>query len=828
MYRLHLTRNLRSLAFLLIVAAVLAGIGLLWWANRTGLPEPWRTAIEQEVAKRGAHVKIGGLQYVPLQGVVATDVRVFSEPEHLREISRLERVILDFDKTKLARGIVHLNKVQLADARLSMPVDPNHPEAEALYVTGANGTVFMPGERRLEIRDARGRIAGIDVKLNARIIGYQQDGRQPPDDSNIGKRRELIAKLLDELGKWRFDKDHPPAVQITVEGDVNNWSSLTAKVALQVQDMEKNGHRLDEVTAEADVAGDLLTITSLRATDSSGVLKGNIDYNTNSREGRFNISSSLEIPELLTAWLGLPAPKGVRLGGKQILEADGDFLMDERNVPQIRMTGHARCESATLRGVPFEVVESAFSWRDGILFLRDLRLAHAGGQAEGKAMVEWPLFRLGLHSTLPVPVYQQMVAGLKLPIEKFLNDLNEREGAAVDVSAEGGFDATNKFAWAYTGGGSVKNLNYRGVPVNFAGSKFSLNHRELDFQDGTVVFNYSKYALHKAFNGPAEGTAKVARVRFDAPNKLVEVEDVRGAIWPAPMVRLFAPKIADTLEQYRFHQPPELKGSGVVDVTPQGRTELDISFSSDQPADYVFLGENLTLGSPRARVGIRGERVSINNLKVDAFDGPVAADINYLGGGKLQGELNWTRLSVPYLTSAYGFEVKGGGDLTGRLEFSLTNGKVETMDGEGLIALDKAELFSVPMFGPLTPLIGGVLNDDRAGFQQAKHAFCTYKIQNGIFTTTDFQTSTSSLNFAGDGSVDLKERTLDMTMRMNARGLLGLITLPLRPFSGMFQFRGTGPLKDAKWESMKVTPPLESQREILLAPPKARAVSQSD
>jgi hypothetical protein len=36
------------------------------------------------------------------------------------------------------------------------------------------------------------------------------------------------------------------------------------------------------------------------------------------------------------------------------------------------------------------------------------------------------------------------------------------------------------------------------------------------------------------------------------------------------LVRLFAPKVADSLEVYRFHRPPELAGSGVVDVTPQG------------------------------------------------------------------------------------------------------------------------------------------------------------------------------------------------------------------------------------------------------------------
>ena len=37
MYRLHLKRNLSTLALLLAIAAVLGGIGMLWWATRTGM-----------------------------------------------------------------------------------------------------------------------------------------------------------------------------------------------------------------------------------------------------------------------------------------------------------------------------------------------------------------------------------------------------------------------------------------------------------------------------------------------------------------------------------------------------------------------------------------------------------------------------------------------------------------------------------------------------------------------------------------------------------------------------------------------------------------------
>jgi hypothetical protein len=441
-------------------------------------------------------------------------------------------------------------------------------------------------------------------------------------------------------------------------------------------------------------------------------------------------------------------------------------------------------------------------------------------------MIQWPLVRMALESNLPEQIYKPFFIGQ--PLEKVIGDFSDRKGAEVVVRLEGGFDATDKHSWAYTGGGHVKNVNYKGVPVNFAECKFSLSHHELDFQDGTVVFNYQNYPLREAFNGPAQATAKIGRIRYNAPEKVVEVENVSGAIWAAPLVRLFAPKVADSLEVYRFHQPPELKGNGIVDVTPQGRTELDVSFNSAGAADYRFLGENLTLTQPSGKVLIRGEKVTIEDLKLNGFDGPVAARFDFNGKGKIEGEMSWTRLSVPSLASTYGFNMKGGGNLTGRLEFTITDGKVETMNGEGLCALEKTELFSVPIFGPLSPLVSGVLSDRSAGFERAKSAFCNFTIKDGVLATQDFQTSTTSLTFLGDGSVDLKERTLDMTMRMNARGLLGLLTLPLRPFYGMFQFRGTGPLKEPKWENVMFTSPPEEQKKLLQPPPKAKPVNRPE
>ena len=826
MYRHHISRMIRSLIFLGIALAVVGAMGLLWWANHTGLPEPWRVAIEKEISKQGVHVKIGGLSYLPLRGVVASDVRLFSDDKWVHEISRLERVLLGFDKTKLARGKFHLTKVELKNAGLLLPVDPEDPTSDALKVTGANGTLLMPGNRRFEIRNATGSIAGIDVSLNARLIGYQQEGESDNSAKQRGQRREFLAKIIHELRKWHFDTDQAPSIKVILEGDANDGSSLSAKFAIKAKNIEKNDHLLETVSAGVEINGDLLTVTSLKATDSRGALEGRIDYDIGDRDGRFDIRSGLEIPPLLKAWLGVPPLQNIVIGGAQSIQTEGEFRLDENNIPKVHMTGKARCESVILKGVHFNAIDTQFSWREGDLFMRNVVLTRSDGEARGKAMIQWPLVRLALDSTFPEQVFKPFFIGQ--PLEKVIGDFTDREGAEVRVSLEGGFDATDRHSWAYTGSGRVKNVNYRGVPVNAADCKFSLSHHELDFHDGTVVFNYQDYPMRKAFSGPTSGTAKIGRIRYEAKSKTVEVEDVAGTFWAAPLVRLFAPKVADTLEIYRFHKPPRLKGSGVVDVTPERRTSLDIQFDGESAADYVFLGENITLAQPSGKVGIRGEKVLIEKLTTEAFDGPVAADFQFNGKGQLTGEMSWTRLSIPALASTYGFQIKGGGSVTGRLEFGITDGKVESMDGKGLFALEKTELFSVPMFGPLSSVISGVLGDKRAGFERAKNAFCTFDIEDGILQTHDFQTATTSLTFVGEGNVDLKKRELDMIMRMNAKGLLGLITLPLRPFYGMFQFRGTGPLKDTKWENVMFTTPSEAQAGLLAPAPKARVVGSGE
>ncbi len=820
MHRLHLNRNLRTLAFLLILTAAIAAPVGFWWLNRSGLPESWRATIEGEIAKQGVHISIGALSYNPFRGIIAAKVKVFDDASRKKEIANLERVIIDLDKTKLARGAVVLAKIELKDAGLTLSVKPEDPNSELLEIRHASGTLLMPGERRLEIRDTKGTISGIEVSLNARIVGYLQDVSKPQDQDQLGQRRELIAKIIKQLNTWQFDPASPPRLGIDLEGDTNRHESFRAKLTLDAEGIEKNQHALNTLNAEAELADNLLTITSLKATDKAGELDARADYDIGKRQGRFDLISSVEIPSLLSAWLNIKQPSALSVEGPQQLEANCEFQLQPDGPPLIKATGRASLQSIVFRDTRFDSFSGIFAMQDHKFFLKDILITRPDGKANGKLLIEGPLRRVAIESTFPAKVFHPFFIGQ--PLEKVIEDFSERKGAKCHVVLEGTSSAADRFAWDYMGSASVENMNYRGVPLESAACDMRVNHHELDFTKGRIVFNYDDYALRNAFNGKSTGTAEIDRIRYVGAEKMVEVVNVRGPFWIAPLIRLFASKTADDLEAYRFHQPPNIRGSGKVDVTPAGRTFLDIDFDSDSAANYIFLGKDITLTKPSATIGIRNRRVLIDKLKAEAFNGEIKSRYDFLGDGRLVGDMSWSSLSIPELSNTYGFNMKGGGEVTGRLGFTMAKSDVTTMNGEGLLAMENTELFSVPMFGPLSPVVSTVLNNRNAGFEHAANAFCNFTIGNGILSTRDFSTSTKSLAFTGDGSINLDTQDFDMTMRMNARGLLGIITLPLKPFYGMFQFRGSGPLKKPNWESVMFSPPPAPEPIAPAAPPKAR------
>jgi hypothetical protein len=832
MRRLRIIHKLRTLVALLTFCAVVAAGGGLWWANRTGLPDSWRGKIEMALAAQGLHADIAGLRYWPLQGVEADEVTVYADATRQRVVARVKEVMVDIDRTKLARGEVRVERLDLEGGSLTLPVDPEDPESKVLEVKNASGRVLMPGGRRLEVLEAQGEVGGIRLEFEALVLGYRQRLSVKEEEAEQAQlhRRKLLAQVIGLLEPWKFDPATPPVIRIRVEGDLDDPKTVRADLFLQSDGLQRGGIRIGKLEAKGEMRGRLLVLESLRVEDGGGSLRGRMEYDLATRKGRFDAWSDLELAAMLreldaAGWLDK-----VSFESRPEVSARGTFEWPENAPPSFQVIGHLAAEDIRFQGHSASRVETDLSWDGHNVFLENLVVTRPDGTLHGRLLAQPDLIRYDVSTDLRIGVWRGFFD--RHPLAKVFADFSDREDTRVAARIKGSINPRDPHDWKAGGEASATHMSYKGTPFRKARVTMELNHQSLDFTKGVVEFDYAGYALRKAHGGPASGTATVARVRYDREPSTLTLEGIEGSFWPAPVLRMFLPKVADHLEDYRFHSPPELKAGGVIGLFKGApKTLFKVTGSTGGKVSYKFAGTDLLLSGLSTGVLVKPGATEVRNLGFEVFDGPVRGRFDVVpddGGQRVKGEFDWTRLSLPEISTACGFEKKAKGFVTGRIDFDYQGQAAAGLNGEGLIALEEGELFSVPIFGPLSPVLSTVLANRKAGFQEAKEAFCTFGVKGGVLRTNDFLTTTPSLVFTGDARADLNKLTLDMTIRMNARGLLGVITLPLKPFYGLFQFRGTGPMREPEWDNVMFTSPPETEKERLLAPPKAAGVGSPE
>ncbi|WP_035605707.1 hypothetical protein [Haloferula sp. BvORR071] len=270
MRHIRVIHRLRTLLALLVFAAMVAAGGGLYWANQTGLPDSWRGEIEKALESKGLYADIGQLRYWPLQGVEADEVKVYADASRQRVVAHASEVIFGLDRTKLARGSVRVERLDLRGGTLTLPIDPDDPNTKVLEVKNASGRVLMPGGRRLEILDARGEVSGVRLEFEALLLGYRQRLSPPPQDPNAElQRRRLLSQVIGLLEPWRFEEGKPPVIRMRVEGDLDDQKSVRADVYLSSGALERGDIHISRVEARGEMRGRLLVLDSLDLEDGA-------------------------------------------------------------------------------------------------------------------------------------------------------------------------------------------------------------------------------------------------------------------------------------------------------------------------------------------------------------------------------------------------------------------------------------------------------------------------------------------------------------------------------------------------------------------------------
>lgn len=428
-------------------------------------------------------------------------------------------------------------------------------------------------------------------------------------------------------------------------------------------------------------------------------------------------------------------------------------------------------------------------------------IQHAKGQLMGELYLADRHVNYNLTSNLPADIWQPFFANQ--PLGGVLANFTERANAEHAVTLHGTQNLDDIYDWTATGHATIKNMSYRGVPVNQVSTDLDLDHHRLLFLNNRIDFNYDEYPLRQRFNGSNHGQVQATEVRYDCITGLLHLSAIHGSIYPAPLLRLFATSLADQLENYGFHFAPTLAGNGVVDIRHNQKTDLRIDIQQPVAMDWKFLGEMLTFDQLSGKVHVKSDEVTLQQLSFGCFDGNFQGDIavQLRDQNPFALKLSFHDAKLQAIGETYHFDQHSFGDLDGSLDIQGNAVDSAALQGRGTCMMKRGQLFTVPLFGPLSSLLATLIDDKVAGIQSATDAHCDYVIRDGLLSFDDFQTNTSTLKFSGFGQIDLPKMKMDMTMKLNTRGLVGFLTLPLQPlFQGIFQFHGFGTLRRPTWE----------------------------
>ena len=808
-----------------------AVIGGIYYINQTGMNAEWRGKIAHELENIGIIADFDNLRIDPTRGLIAEGVNVYTDSSRKDVLAHLEHLVIDVDKTKIMRGKVRVNKVSLKKANITLPIDPDDPDSPIVTINELQGDIYMPDKSTVVASDISGKVSGIQLELDARVWRKQKPPEEEkPDEEKDPSQLKTIARFIQKLQKWHWSKDSPPILMINLEGDIDDPQTARIDFSLLASDLERENVALHDVKITGDYKNNLITLDTIRLSDDAGSINAQADFLTAARSGRFTANSTLHLQALMRKVFGINILQEFTFSTPPDIECQGNIHFDEHSQPHLQITGTIETKDFSLLGSSFTSLTSDFSAKHGDFFFNGIHLQHPQGQLSGRVLLKDDIIRYEADSTLPPSVYSAFLKNS--PINKVLNNAEFHNDAKIHLVAKGTMNRSDITEWSASGNAKFDNFSYKGVPMHNLSGTYFMSRLLSKFTKVSASLDYTNYWLRKRHGGPLSARASVDAITIDRTKNTVNLNNIRTTAWPAPIVQLFVPNVAKHIETYRFHRPPNLVASGTFGLKKgDPRTNFKIDVSSPGNMNYDFLGKPTTLRRLKGRVRIKSDRVEVTNLTCSTFQGPTKGKVTvFISGAKKNqytGEFQWSRLHLKDIGKLYDFEKAEQGLVTGRLDFSGQANNLRKFNGKGTIALERGNLFAVPMLGPLSPLIGGVLGKRNPTQQQAEDASCNYVIKNGVLHSNNFLATTRSLKFTGEGKIDLATKDIDLLIRMNARGLFSVLSLPLRPFLGLFQFQGNGYIKNAKWRAVVFTNPARGKDDpIFKKPPKAKVLRE--
>jgi acetamidase/formamidase len=134
-----------------------------------------------------------------------------------------------------------------------------------------------------------------------------------------------------------------------------------------------------------------------------------------------------------------------------------------------------------------------------------------------------------------------------------------------------------------------------------------------------------------------------------------------------------------------------------------------------------------------------------------------------------------SRIDFPRLTDLYFKYQTARGKLSATYDFSGLGSQSRSMRGNGKVEVTDGDVFAIPIFGPLSDLLGKFF--PQAGYSIAHKATADFTVKQGVIHTENLNVACKLFGMLGHGDILFADDKLDMDVRINANGP-GFVLLP--------------------------------------------------
>jgi len=173
------------------------------------------------------------------------------------------------------------------------------------------------------------------------------------------------------------------------------------------------------------------------------------------------------------------------------------------------------------------------------------------------------------------------------------------------------------------------------------------------------------------------------------------------------------------------------------------------------------------------------------------------------GGYSYRLKLGLEGVSMKQMGKSLGLKKELAGTLNTGFEGGGGTG-LKSHHGTGWMKVQDGSFYAIPLIGAFQVFVSAKV--PQFGAEEAGDLNATFAVKNGVVSSSDFKVESSSTRVFAEGDVDLVANSIDVQVRMNLKGVVGVATSLV---SHAFKVTGEGPFDDVRWSMSAIPDGLE-------------------